>query len=143
MYHSNNPFKPVPQRPERNDPARDKWRDPIFYEAFVKGRKWSTSPTATPPGIRPPRVSTGPNGNTATRPPSSSSTRLLTRRPATRTSPTSSAQSAPSSQKQPHDTIRLPCSHRPRVRRRLRRTPPPHARDRKSTRLNSSHVAIS
>ena len=39
MYHSNNPFKPVPQRPERNDPARDKWRDPIFYEAFVKGRK--------------------------------------------------------------------------------------------------------
>ena len=39
MYNSNNPFKPVPQRPERNDPARDKWRDPIFYEAFVKGRK--------------------------------------------------------------------------------------------------------
>src|SRR5699024_6250730 len=62
------------------------------------------------------------------RPPSSSSTRLLTRRPATRTSPTSSAQSAPSLQKQPYDTIRLPCSHRPRIRRRLCRTPPPHAR---------------
>ena len=39
MYNSNNPFKPVPQRPERIDPKRDQERDPIFYEAFVKGRK--------------------------------------------------------------------------------------------------------
>src|SRR5699024_6913470 len=128
MYNSNNPFKPVPQRPERIDPKRDRERDPTFYEAFVEGRKCSPSPTATPPGIRPPRVSTGPNGHTAIRPLSSSSTRLLPRRPATRTSPTSSAQSAPSLQNQPYDTARLPCGHRPRVRRRLCRTPPPHAR---------------
>jgi len=39
MYNSNNPFKPVPQRPERIDPKRDRERDPIFYEAFVEGRK--------------------------------------------------------------------------------------------------------
>src|SRR5699024_6556520 len=96
--------------------------------AFGRGGRCGASPAPPPAGIRPPRVSTGPNGKTATRPPSSSSTRSLTRRPATRTSPTSSAQSAPSLQKQPHDTTRLSRGHRPRIRRRLRRTPPPHAR---------------
>src|SRR5699024_12882282 len=96
--------------------------------AFGRGGRCGASPAPPPAGIRPPRVSTGPNGKTAIRPHSSSSTRLLPRRPATRTSPTSSAQSAPSLQEQPHDTTRLPCSHRPRIRRRLCRTPPPHAR---------------
>lgn len=34
MYHSNNPFKPVARRPERDDPRRDQLRDPVFYAAF-------------------------------------------------------------------------------------------------------------
>ena len=30
----NNPWKPIPQRPERHDPVRDRNRDPVFYAAF-------------------------------------------------------------------------------------------------------------
>ena len=33
MYHSNNPFKPVPQRPERYDETWERRRDPIAYQA--------------------------------------------------------------------------------------------------------------
>ena len=34
MYTRNNPFAPIPQRPERHDPVRDRNRDPVFYAAF-------------------------------------------------------------------------------------------------------------
>lgn len=39
MYTRNNPWKPIPQRPERHDPVRDRNRDPVFYEAFGHGER--------------------------------------------------------------------------------------------------------
>ena len=33
---NNNPFKPIPQRPERHDPTWERRRDPIAYQAVQK-----------------------------------------------------------------------------------------------------------